>query len=343
MGIVVIGESANRDHLGCYGYPRNTTPFFSEIKDELLFFDNIISSSGITPDALKYFFTDAELKDKRFHPDASLIPILKHLGAEVWYISTQGRWTNYNMPIVLMFRNSDEMFFLRAAEVDTRREEKYDDVLYPDFHRIMDMPRTGHPRIIFLHIMGSHRKYDLRVPPDEVAFPADFSDDLTASQPSKDAIAELNAYDSSIVYTDKFLKNILTRLKKETDVPAFLLYFSDHGEVLNATGENARSYGCKRRELYEVPFVLWTNDQYRELYPQIVQNGTANRHKLAQTDRLFPSLFSLMRVTWKDFPTTGDLFAPEFEPMKKIFSATGASTVFKDKDGNIVQLPEIHE
>ena len=343
LGIVVIGESASREHLGCYGYARNTTPFFSKIKDELLLFDNIVSSSGITPDALKYFLTDAELKSKRFHPDASLIPILRHLGADVWYISTQGRWTNYNMPIVLLFRNCNRMFFLRAASVDTRREVRYDDVLYPDFYRIMDLPRTGRPRFIFLHLLGSHRKFEQRVPPGEAAFPEDFSDALTAAQPSRSAAAELNAYDSSIVYTDKFLENILARLKKETGTPAFLLYFSDHGEILNATGENARSYGCRRRELYEVPFVLWTNDKYRELYPRIVENGAANRHKLAQTDRLFPSLCSLMRLTWKDFPTSGDLFAPGFEPMRKIFSATGASTVFKDADGKVVELPKIRE
>ena len=341
LGVIVIGESASREHLNCYGYPRDTTPYFTSLKNELLLFDNIIASAGVTTEAIKYFLTDAEVEHGGFSPSVSLIPLLRHFGAEVWYISNQGRWTINNTPLVMMFRAANEMVFLKGAEVATRYENAYDDVLLPEFLRVMSLPRTNHPRFIFLHIMGSHEYFEQRFPKEEEFFPPSFRDELNLPEYMEEAQAELNAYDSSIRYTDKILKTVLERLKQENDSNSFLLYFSDHGEVLNATGDNRRSFSCKRYELYEIPFILWASERYQQNYPEIMQNGLENRHKLAQTDRLFPSLCHLMRLTWDAFPDSGDLFSPQFQPMTKIWSALGKSTTFTDKDGQNVVFPTV--
>src|SRR5690606_12054668 len=34
--VLILGESTSRNHLGIYGYPRNTTPRLSALQDELL-------------------------------------------------------------------------------------------------------------------------------------------------------------------------------------------------------------------------------------------------------------------------------------------------------------------
>ncbi len=333
LGVVVIGESASRKHLGCYGYERNTTPYFSSIKDELLLFDNILSSSPVTPDALKYLLTNACLGSKQFAPTSTILQILSYLKAESYYISNQGRWNQYNMPCTLIFNQADEIKTL-CSTVAGKEYFQYDEIILPEFISYLNRPSKQRPRIIFLHLMGSHRVFEKRVPENEVLFSADYIDNLSHDKSLKTINNELNAYDSSIAYTDKILKMLITELKKKTSNPAFLLYFSDHGEVLNANNRDKRSYKCIRREAYEIPFIVWTNMQYRKRYPDITKYGISNLHKLAQTDRLFPSLCALMQISWNDFPHEYNIFSDKFSAVKKVYSQQGASTKFRDKDGS---------
>ena len=74
-----------------------------------------------------------------------------------------------------------------------------------------------------------------------------------------------------------------------------------------------------------------------------MKNGLKNQHKLAQTDRLFPSLCTMMQITWKNFPYTQDIFSQHFVPMKDIYSMKGTSTLITDKKGNIISLKPIKE
>ncbi len=335
LGVIVIGESASRGHLGCYGYARNTTPYFSKIKDELLLFDNVVASSPVTPDALKYFFTDAQLNDKRFFPRYSFQQIVRTLNAETFYISNQGRWGKYSMPAFILFNN--------LTETRINPGNDYDDFILTDFFRIINQAKTDKPRLIFLHLMGSHRAFAKRVPENEVLFNAGFRDDMTGKNASAESIAELNAYDSSIAYTDKILGKVIERLKKESDRPVFFLYFSDHGEVLNAVGSHKRSYECQRHEAFEIPFVLWFNSKYAATYPHTVKNGFNNRRKLAQTDRLLPSLCSLMQISWDQFPRHRDMFSEKFVPMKTVYSRNGKSSDFIDKNDRPFLFSEIKQ
>lgn len=41
--VVIIGESTSSRNMGLYGYYRNTNPLLSEIKEELLIFEDVIA------------------------------------------------------------------------------------------------------------------------------------------------------------------------------------------------------------------------------------------------------------------------------------------------------------
>ena len=337
LGVIVIGESAIRNHLGCYGYSRDTTPYLSGMKNELLLFDNIISASAVTPDALKYLFTDATLEQKKFSPKSSLVQILYYLNAETYYASNQGRWGHYNLPSVILFDKATEVKFLPVK----KDFSDYDEALLPDFLRILNIPTVQKPRFIFLHLMGSHRNFEWRVPKQEIRFKHDFRDNISLQDQSDNFYKELNAYDSTIAYTDKVLGKIIDELKKQKNRPVFFFYVSDHGEFLNAQGVLKRSYQCTVRDAYEIPFVFWFNDEYAARFPTTIQHARNNLHKLAQTDRLLPTLCSAMQITWLDFPENNNLFSPHFVPHDKVYSATGASTEFTDKSGQKVIFEKI--
>lgn len=55
--VLVIGESANRDYMGVYGYDRNNTPWLSEISKDsnTIVFDKVYTSYRLTNKSLAYF------------------------------------------------------------------------------------------------------------------------------------------------------------------------------------------------------------------------------------------------------------------------------------------------
>ena len=58
--VVIIGESANRDYMGVYGYQRNNTPWMSKmnLSSNTILFDKVYSSYRMTNKSLAYFLTD---------------------------------------------------------------------------------------------------------------------------------------------------------------------------------------------------------------------------------------------------------------------------------------------
>lgn len=100
--IVVIGESAAREHLGCYGYNRNTTPFSSGILKPYIF-TNVTSPHASTMLSLRDTLTFAR-KDNVSEGlrHGSLINIFNQAGFKTFWISNQfSRGYHDNMTSVL--------------------------------------------------------------------------------------------------------------------------------------------------------------------------------------------------------------------------------------------------
>ena len=64
VGILVIGESAIRNHHGIYGYTRNTTPNLLRHKENIILFQDMITVLPLTITALKYWLTDMTLQNR---------------------------------------------------------------------------------------------------------------------------------------------------------------------------------------------------------------------------------------------------------------------------------------
>ncbi len=87
--VVVIGESTTKQHMGLYGYYRNTNPLLNSIKDELLVFNDVIASNVHTIEALNKALT---LKDKiNYKPKAntSIVQLANQAGFETYWVSNQ--------------------------------------------------------------------------------------------------------------------------------------------------------------------------------------------------------------------------------------------------------------
>ncbi len=121
--------------------------------------------------------------------------------------------------------------------------------------------------LIVLHTSTSHGPlYSKKYPPRfEVFTPV--CESVEASDDDIEGL--INAYDNSIVYTDYLLNEIISTLKELDSFHSTVIYVSDHGESLGENGLYMHGVPVKMapKEQYEIPFIVWTSDDFRQLKP----------------------------------------------------------------------------
>ena len=154
--IFVIGESANRNHLGVYGYFRDTTPKLQQRRAELSLFSNIISGATHTiPSLRKILLVEGD-------ETASLIDLFNQAGFKTWWLSNQTIAADgKHIGTAQIVSRASVTVYTNMAR-DEGRSTQTDEVLLPELHKALEDPVPN--KVIFLHLLGSHLNYALRYP-----------------------------------------------------------------------------------------------------------------------------------------------------------------------------------
>ena len=247
--ILIIGESARRDHFSLYGYEKMTNPLLAE--------DNVtalIANSAAT-------YTTAGVKTILDHqPTGKLYEILPNYmyraGVDVIW-----RTSNWGEPPV----HIEKYHTVRdIKKMYPEADDRYDGILLSGLKDEI-MASDKDKILVILHTNTSHGPtYNKKYP---VEFEA-FTPVCTTVEMSKANPQELmNAYDNSILYTDYLIHSAIEILKEFTDRRTCMLYVSDHGESL---GEgNLYMHGVPMsiapKEQVEIPFIVWTSEGAAEI------------------------------------------------------------------------------
>jgi glucan phosphoethanolaminetransferase (alkaline phosphatase superfamily) len=186
---------------------------------------------------------------------------------------------------------------------------------------------------IVLHHTGSHYKYSQRYPPQFDRFQPSLPKNAGYNAITKDNKELLvNAYDNTILYTDYCLFSVINRLK-QTGCAAALVYMSDHGENLYDDDNNLVlhcSYLGSRFE-FNVPFIVWYSDRYKQLYPQKTALLTSNSRKLINSDVLFHSLLDMADVPSLYLDSSLSVFSAAYKEPDSVacYTASGKQIFFK--------------
>ncbi|MBD3272432.1 MAG: sulfatase-like hydrolase/transferase, partial [Elusimicrobia bacterium] len=103
LAVLIIGESINRNHMGIYGYYRDTTPRLEELSDTLCVFTDVISPHSHTNPAFKKMLTFMNNESsKPWHEYPTLIACFNAAGYKTYWISNQEMYGIYgNLPAAL--------------------------------------------------------------------------------------------------------------------------------------------------------------------------------------------------------------------------------------------------
>ena len=299
--IMVVGETARADRFALNGYDKSTNPNLS--KEDVVSFTNMSACGTNTALSLPCMFSMLD-RANYTHGEgknmSNVLDIIKRAGVDViWRENNTGA---KGIADRITFEDYNSSSVNTICDVECR-----DPGMVADLAELVDA-KKGKNVLIVLHSMGSHGPaYYKRYPQ---AFEV-FSPACKTSQLNECSDEEIsNAYDNTIVYTDHFLAQAISMLKKHSqDYASALLYVSDHGESLGENGVylHGLPYIVAPREQTQVPAILWFNEAMSAVYDWgSIKEKSAN---LLSHDNLSHTLLGLMGVETEVYDRSLDIVA----------------------------------
>lgn len=256
--VFVIGETTRSDHMGIFGYERDTTP---KLEQE----PNLIALRGVSCDtatklSLNCMFVRPQGvsdNEQRTVSEKNIFSVLRSLGfsSELFALQSEAWFYRSTQPNNFLIRE------MVTAQLQNTGQRIDDGVLIPFMKQSIEQHPKG-KHLVVLHTKGSHYLYSERYPEEYAKFkPECMSADGQCTQ-----AALINAFDNSVLYIDSMLVDLFDQLRNKK---AIVFYSSDHGESLS---ENMHFHATPRArapaEQFRVPFMVWMSDAYIKANPQ---------------------------------------------------------------------------
>lgn len=284
--IVVIGESANRDHMKAFtpAYPYQTTPWLSSeagTPDFALAY-KAYSSFPNTLMSLSYALTSAnQYGDMSLEHVVSLVDAARAAGYETDWISFKNRSSLSTAAVTMIAERSDHSYWEQN----------------PDGYALDVMKKLppANKRIIFINIAGSHYTYLSRVP--------------VAERDSLGVLPEdpYYDYDLTLAYTDQVLQNIFTYAKENMNLKS-MTYFSDHGE-------NMKHYHTASPfffDMVHIPFFVYLSPDYRASHPGLMETLKSHEYRVFTNDLIFDTLSGILGAQTNFYHAAYDFSSPDY-------------------------------
>lgn len=260
--VLVIGESANRNNWGQYGYSRPTTlPLENTLKKlpgKTVWFAQAKSSEAFTLSSLQQALTSAT----KANPDAwksspDIIMLAKAAGYHITWLSNQPSSEGW---ISSLGKSADVYKFINHG--NWRDSSATDMDLLPELKKQL-LATPPNKELIILHLLGQHFHYALRCP-EGIAPYKNIDDDSVMLE--MQATGKLpwvrqarNDYDNATYCGAVFLSDVLTQIHEQRKQrETTLIYFSDHGQEVGHT-QNFSGHSNASEQGYTIPLFIWNN------------------------------------------------------------------------------------
>lgn len=237
--ILIVLDALRSDHLGCYGYPLDTSRFIDEFAGKSILFENVVAAAPNTVMSHRSIFTGlypsesgfnliGEFKNGRF-----VAPLMRTITPKIMtmadYLQSNGYYTAAFTGSVWMSavngfdKGFSEFSESKIPKLDMSREIRWV-VKWLEKHKDSKF-------FLFFHTYETHSPYT------KTSF-LEKLDEYPASLARKEVIAR---YDSGIYYADKCISELLKELKNLSLLDnTIIIITSDHGERFDLTPEELK-------------------------------------------------------------------------------------------------------
>jgi arylsulfatase A-like enzyme len=329
--MIIVMDTARRDHLSCYGYKKNTSPYLNELTKSSRVYYNAYATSGWTASSHASLFT-------------GLFPIAHKTTQENWSMSErlvtladvllEHGYQTYGIsenPIVSIYGNY-EQGFLEYYEAWRKPNNLFDllawrinkvfsNNAHAYFKNILRSRNAEKPFYIFINFNEAHNPYN-----SSRQFYNTFATNRTLTcennqwrdyflgekRFSDEEIGHLTElYDAEILYVDHLIQKIINDLKSRNiwDTTLFIVT-SDHGE--NIGDHNMMDHVFSLHEtLVRIPLIIH--------YPPLFQPGSED-YRIVQLTDVFPTVLEVLNIETETYPSHGvSLLAKEPDAERAVF------------------------
>jgi len=288
--IIVAGETARAQNFSLGGYPRKTNPELE--KRDIAYFENASSCGTATAISIPCMFSllpRSGYSHEGGLAQENVLDVLAHAGNDVtwWENNTGHKGVAARIPTRDFSAENDARFCVR----NECRDQVMVEALGPWLDAV-----EGNATLV-LHQLGSHGPaYYARYSEEERLFRPDCRTAEFAACSSEEIV---NAYDNTIVATDRMLAQVIDLLAARSDrLASTMIYMSDHGESLGEKGLylHGMPYMFAPSEQTRIPFVMWFSDSYSELFGVTTQCLERQAAEPVSHDNLFHTVLGLMDV-----------------------------------------------
>ena len=274
--VLSIGESVRYKNLSLNGtYNRETTPLLGK-QTELVLYSDYYANATLTQHALPMLLTDAQTDDFEKHFGRKTIAAtFSEAGFKTALVSQRAQLMNNGYHDYL------------AKDFDTVIFVKHDSLIVPE---LSNLAKMNEKLFAVTHYLGNHMFYTNRTE-DCLVWRTDYNADPKAKSDS----LFLNAYDNSLLYTDRLLNKEIETLKQTKEICAWL-FVSDHGEYISPKVSGHGHTYHPTKEEYHVPLMVWYSDEYKEAYPEKVANLIKHKDEPVCADHVFWSVLDMADI-----------------------------------------------
>ena len=242
--VVIMTESVTYDHMGLFGYSRDTTPFLSSMQHS----DGFVWKEGIaagisTRVSFSSFWNavrDPHDTQRFIRKNTNLFRLARQNGFYSQFYSAQG--SNLIRDSGIEYMNiiyTDALF----PGVDNRSS---DDALVEMARRL----ELHDKNLIVFHTRTAHAPYNSNYSehPGFSIYPEDDSDFRRLL---------VNTYDNAIVYTDSIIHQLVDIMTDRVNGPLYFLITSDHGQLFGDDSAKTYGHGKLVPEVGHVPVIFY--------------------------------------------------------------------------------------
>lgn len=290
--VLISIDSLRADHLGCYGYPRNTSPRLDALARSGVVFETCLAESSWTLPTHASLLTGVSAGAHGLDHDGLSLPLAlptlaERLSAAGW--RTRGFWSGpYLHPLFGFGRgfagddyegllpstryDSDEFRSSGKARLAPHTDENLQAHRASTAEALIDKAlefvdeTADEPFFLFVHLFDVHYDYvapesswrpfapDYDGPIDGLDFATD--DTIRADMDPADLAQLLALYDGEIAFTDAQLGRLLERLAQpDRRADTLIIVTSDHGDEFFEHGEKGHRLSLFE-EVVDVPLIM---------------------------------------------------------------------------------------
>ncbi len=318
--ILIISDALRPDHLGCYGYSRNTSPNIDRIAREGIIFNRAYAQGNWTLASTSTLFTSLHptshnaLSRKRILPKEAktLIENLKVAGYKTagfsnspFFMENFGLRQGFDYFYTGQSNFIWKLHFFVIGKISNRL------LMLKDKNLTMQTiswikSNSSQKFFIYLHYMATHAPY--RIPkayekiyvkediPDRIYLPSRHSVEINPAQ--KENL--LDRYDGTIRFVDDEIGKLLDLLQSlDLKENTLLIIAADHGEAFGEHG----NWGHGRtlyQETIKIPLIIW--------YPEIPCNQMVSNELVGLVD-IKPTILNIVGIKQSEIYQGKDLIS----------------------------------